>query len=217
MKFEIKNRWNGSVQFVAEIDCADDAATAIKVGLSVRWALKNGANLRGAYLRDADLIDANLRGANLSDADLRGANLIDANLSDADLRGANLRDANLRGADLSDANLRGANLSDIDKARLSITPEGSLIGWKKCRGGAIVKLRIPEDAKRSNATGRKCRAEFADVIEVFGAEFAVSSHDGKTEYRAGQRVTPDGWCEDRWQECASGIHFFLTREEAEAY
>jgi hypothetical protein len=22
---------------------------------------------------------------------------------------------------------------------------------------------------------------------------------------------------DRWQECAGGIHFFITREEAEAY
>ena len=28
-----------------------------------------------------------------------------------------------------------------------------------------------------------------------------------TEYRVGQRVTCDKWCEDRWEECAGGIHF----------
>jgi hypothetical protein len=92
-----------------------------------------------------------------------------------------------------------------------------VIGWKKCAHGIIVKLSIPHDAKRSNATDRKCRAEYADVLEVIGADVAISTHDGKTEYRAGQRVTCDKWVEDRWSECAGGIHFFITRAEAEAY
>lgn len=30
MKFEVKNRFTGSVQFVAEIECADDASTRQK-------------------------------------------------------------------------------------------------------------------------------------------------------------------------------------------
>jgi hypothetical protein len=42
-----------------------------------------------------------------------------------------------------------------------------------------VKLRIPAAARRSSATGRKCRAEFAEVLEVIGAEFGVSQHDGE--------------------------------------
>jgi hypothetical protein len=42
-------------------------------------------------------------------------------------------------------------------------------------------------------------------------------HDGKTEYVAGQRVTPDAF-DDNWQnECASGIHFYLSRIEAEGH
>lgn len=81
----------------------------------------------------------------------------------------------------------------------------------------IVKLRIPESAKRSHAFGRKCRAEFADVLEVIGAEIGISSYDNKIEYRVGQRVTPDEFNENWQEECSSGIHFFITRIEAEKY
>ena len=36
-------------------------------------------------------------------------------------------------------------------------------------------------------------------------------------YRVGETVRPDAWGGDRWVECAGGIHFFLTRYEAENY
>ena len=49
-----------------------------------------------------------------------------------------------------------------------ILPEGDIIGYKKCRDGVIVKLLIPIKAKRSHAFGRKCRAEYAKVLEIFG-------------------------------------------------
>lgn len=129
---------------------------------------------------------------------------------------------NLRGADLSSANLRGADLysaidADLAISRTRILPDGELIGWKKCANGVIVKLRIPADARRSHAFGRKCRAEFADVLEVIGADEARSQHDHRVTYRAGERVTCHGWCQDWTQECAGGIHFFITRAEAEAY
>ena len=208
MKFEVKNRYTGDVQFVADIDCDEGASYSVKLGLAVKLAVKNKE-----ILRDADLRDAYLSGADLGDADLRGAYL----------RGAYLRRANLRGADLSDADLRRADLRDakdipeIAKAQTLITPEGDIIGWKKCREGVIVKMLIPASAKRHNATGRKCRAEYADVLEVIGAEIGISQHDGETEYRVGQRVTCDKWGEDRFEECAGGIHFFITRAEAEAY
>lgn len=82
-------------------------------------------------------------------------------------------------ADLREADLRGTNLYGTE-ALTVITPEGSLIGWKKCRSDVIVKLRIPEEARRSNAAGRKCRAEFADVLEVIGGDVGISQHDGTT-------------------------------------
>ena len=72
--------------------------------------------------------------------------------------------------------------------------------------------------------GRKCRAEFADVIalEAFrpGArtDSGASSHDnGKTTYTIGATVRPDKYDPDPRVECSHGIHFFLTREEAEEY
>jgi hypothetical protein len=174
----------------------------------------------------ADLGGADLRGADLRGADLGGADLVGADLVGANLRGADLGGANLVGADLVGANLGGANLvgvKDADKmqniliSHTSICPEGTLIGWKKCRNNVIVKLEIPAEAKRSNATGRKCRAEYAKVLEVIGAEVGISQHDCDTEYRTGEIVKPDKWDDNRWDECSNGIHFFITRLEAENY
>ena len=116
------------------------------------------------------------------------------------------------------ANLVGANNAELVIARTRILPEGDIIGWKKCKANVIVKLRIPAEAKRSHAFGRKCRAEYADVLEVFGADEGMTNNHGpKTVYRQGERVIPDSFCEDWQNECSNGIHFFITREEAEAY
>ena len=69
IKFAIRNRWTGAVQFEAEIDADQDAGVGIKVGLAVKWARDNSAVLRGADLSGADLRGAVLRGADLSGAD----------------------------------------------------------------------------------------------------------------------------------------------------
>jgi len=227
MKIEIKNRWNGNIIFTHD---AGSNVRGVAIGLALVAALASNADLRGADLSDADLRDADLRGAylrgaylrgaDLSGADLRGADLRDADLRDADLRGAYLSDAYLRGADLSGADLRDADLSDADNiptivyAQTLITAEGDIIGYKKLSGGVIAKLKIPADAKRHNATGRKCRAEYAIVLDGEGA----SQYDCGFVYKVGETVRPtNGFDPDRWNECAGGIHFFLTREEAEDY
>jgi hypothetical protein len=76
-------------------------------------------------------------------------------------------------------------------------------------------LLIPQKARRSNATGRKCRAEYAKVLRVFGATEGISQYDDKVVYHKGETVRCDTWNEDRWTECGGGIHFYLTRIEAE--
>ncbi|MBW7970988.1 pentapeptide repeat-containing protein [Bradyrhizobium sp. BR 10289] len=194
-----------------------DLSRADLYGANLSGANLSRANLSGANLSRADLYGADLYGANLSRADLSGANLSGADLYGANLSGADLSRADLYGANLSGADLSGAKNADRVIAQTRILPEGSLIGWKKCRDNVIVKLRIPEEAKRSHAFGRKCRAEYADVLEVIGAEVGISTHDGETEYRVGQRVVPDSFSEDWATECAPGIHFFITRSEAENY
>jgi len=174
-----------------------------------------GADLDGANLRYADLHGANLRGADLRRADLRYANLHGADLRGADLHGADLRGADLRYANLDGADLRGAKGLDVFTVA---APEGALIGWKKCRNGVLVKLAIPADARRVNAIGsRKCRAEFADVLEVIGADFGKGIHDPEFFYAPGARVVPRSYDPDNRVECSGGIHFFITRGEAEAY
>jgi hypothetical protein len=200
---------------------------AVKSGADLSGADLSGADLSGADLSGANLYGANLYGADLSGANLSGADLYGANLYGAHLSGANLYGANLYGADLSGANLYGANLrsaknSELAQTQTIIVPEGNLVGWKKCRNNVIVKLLIPQKAKRSNATGRKCRAEYVQVLRVFGqdgktADEGISTYNSSVVYRKGDTVRCDTWNEDRFTECGGGIHFFISRVEAENY
>ena len=203
-----------------------------------------GANLRSANLRSANLRSANLSGANLSGADLSGANLSGANLYGANLRsanlsGANLSGANLSGANLSGADLRGADLCDADLCGAKNTdrviwdiytafyplqcPErGAYTAFKKARG-LIVELEIPADAMRSSATSRKCRASKARVISITdvsgnpAGDSVASNYDSNFVYRVGEMVEVPDFNTDRWNECAPGIHHFITRAEAVRY
>ena len=188
---------------------------------NLRGANLRGANLQGADLRDANLQDAYLRGANLQGANLQGADLRDANLQGANLRDANLRDANLwgaylRGANLRGANLQGANLRDAKLSPFLIVPEeGSFIAFKKVDTG-VIKIMIPDDAKRtSTLVGRKCRASHILVLEGSGKS---PTHTQNTlEYKEGEIVVADSYDDDIRVECTNGIHFFMTRKEAEEY
>ncbi len=198
IKIEIKHWLTGSVLFEFEKENNTLRDTIVE------------ANLRGA----------DLRGANLRGANLYGANLREANLREANLYGADLRGANLRGADLYGADLRGAENSELAIAITRILPEGAIIGWKKCRDNRIVKLLIPEDAKRSHAFGRKCRAEKAVVLEIYNGKKkvkeAVSEYDENFMYKVGKTVVPTGkFNEDFTEECQTGIHFYITKIEAE--
>ena len=149
-------------------------------------------------------------------ADLRGADLCGADLRVADLYGANLRGADLYGADL-----RGAE--NVPFIPMTCPDAGSFTAWKKAHGH-IVKLLIPEYARRSSATGRKCRCDKAIVvaIETVSGEPAeldeiASDYNGTFIYKVGETVTEPNFCEDRFKECAEGIHFFINRQEAVDY
>ena len=197
------------------------------------------ADLREADLRRADLFEANLREANLRRADLRRADLREANLREANLREADLREANLcradlcradlRGADLRGANLRGAKLDNIQYDHttaffaIQCPEKGAFIGYKKARG-KIIELEICADALRSSATTRKCRCSMAKVLSITnidgsdsGITEIASNYDPNFIYRIGDIVSVDNFNNDRWDECSTGIHFFITRNEAVMY
>ena len=167
-----------------------------------------------AYLRNADLTGADLTGAYLIGAYLTGADLTGADLTGAYLRNADLRNAYLIGADLT-----GATVDEKTTINFPIAcPEtGSFIGWKKA-GEKIVKLQICEDARRSSATGRKCRCDKALVLEIQELDGTksnlteVNSDYSETfVYKVGEVVSEPKFYSLRWEECAPGIHFFITR------
>ena len=241
IKISIKNRWTGSILFeYSSVDntLAKTVTEALKGGANLRGAVLYGAKLRGADLYGADLYGADLRGAvlyganlygaNLRNADLYGADLYGADLRGANLYGANLRNADLYGADLYGADLRGANLCGADLrgvrgAYIACPTDGSFIGWKKA-SGYIVKLQIPEDARRSSAGGEKCRCDKAYVVEIQNADGTKadidtihSNHDANFVYTVGATVEVSDFDDDRWSECAPGIHFFIDRRAAVEY
>jgi uncharacterized protein YjbI with pentapeptide repeats len=183
-----------------------------------------GADLYGADLHGAVLYGANLRGANLYGADLCGADLYEADLREADLRGANLRGADLRGADLREADLREADLSGlkINENTFGVTincpEEGSFIGYKKC-DSVIVKLLILEDSKRSSATTYKCRASKVKCLEIDNGNKTeiCSNYSPSFTYKVGEISEVNNFDENRWHECSTGIHFFMSKEMAKQY
>ena len=190
-----------------------------------------GANLWGVNLRGADLREADLQGANLWGVNLRGADLREADLQGANLRGADLREADLQGANLRGANLRGADLQGANNIPDYICPiccpeKGSFTGFKKAYWNntpVIVELEISTEAKRSSATNRKCRCNKAKVLSITDlqgiAEFqkAHSRYDNDFIYEVGKTVIVDDYDDNRWNECSTGIHFFITRKEAVDY
>ena len=226
---KILHRFTGAVLW------EDDSPTmretleaAVRARASLIGASLDGASLIGASLNDASLNRASLIGASLNRASLIGASLNRASLDGASLDRASLNDASLNRASLNDASLDGASLNGASLPAFQLVPEeGAFIAWKALRGPDIViaKLEIPADAARtSSLVGRKCRSSAARILsltlkgsgEPVGEAF--SSHDPSFVYRVGEVVVPrQPFDPDIRVECTSGIHFFITRAEAESY
>ena len=194
------------------------------------------ANLRKADLAYADLRKADLTYANLRKADMYRACCYDTNLNGVDLRNADLSEVDMSIADLREANLLGTNLKNTDIVCAVISedtkidypiacPEtGSFIGYKKAVSEKIVKLQICKDAKRSSATAKKCRCSKALVLAIenmdgsdSGLQEIESHFDPCFIYRVGEIAEVYNFDNDRWRECASGIHFFMDRQDAVEY
>ena len=206
---------------------APDGERAILYGADLRGAYLNGADLSGANLIRANLRGAYLNGAYLNGAYLTGADLRGANLIRANLRGAYLIGADLTGADLNEADLNGADLNGAMNAPyvpMACPDEGEYTAYKKARGDYIVVLRIPSYAKRSSASGRKCRCDKANVIRIENLDGSMadvstvySTYDDSFGYTVGETVTVENFDDNRWNECAPGIHHFMNSQEAIDY
>ena len=204
-------------------------------GADLSWAIFDRANASacfcGARLFNTCFLCtkanyADFRGAKLSfsyieNTDLYGTKFMGADLNSADVFVKDFSNINVRGAHIGSGLLKGENLDCAFP--LACPEEGPFIGWKKA-SGKIIKLEIPENAKRSSAYGRKCRCNKAKVLviqELDGQDSGLveieSDHDKNFIYKIGETVKVDDFCEDRWEECSAGIHFFITRNEAVNY
>lgn len=115
--------------------------------------------------------------------------------------------------------------------------KGEYIAWKKCVKydptrssckNVYAKLLIPADAKRSSACSNKCRASKAKVLGFYdinekplNIRTAVSMYQYDSTpfvYKVGEVAVPrKPFDENRFEDCASGIHHFMTFEEAAKY
>lgn len=194
----------------------------------LRWADLGGvemsgvdlslANMRGANMRGAKMIGVAMIGADMSEADMSGAKMIQV-----DMRGANLTGTKMRGVDAIGVDMRGVNMRGA-VCPMCCPEKGEFTGFKKVPGNYIVELRITETAKRSSAITRKCRCSEAVVMSITTLEgketekiTVFSTYDPGFSYTVGETVSVDNFDENRWNECAPGIHFFITREEAVNY
>ena len=159
----------------------------------------------------------------------RLTSLIDCDFTTSTLENCNFDDAPLYDVNLQFVNFVGKNILP----HIHCPEVGSFVGWKKAqipdinRPGyykdVIIKLIIPIDAKRSSATSNKCRASTACVVSITDMNGtphykACSFYDPEFIYEVGEVVKPtQEFDENRWRECSSGIHFFLTAEEAIQY
>ena len=137
-------------------------------------------------------------------------------------------DGNYIDCDFRNARI-GCNVDAINLDIHSICPEeGSFIAWKKAQlddqSYCIVKLKIPKDAKRLSGTSRKCRCDKAKVLEIqaLNNPFIVyteahSWYNSDFVYKMGKTVKVTYFDDNRWIQCGEGIHFFMTRKEAEVY
>lgn len=179
----------------------------------------DGVDFEGSTVENA-LFD----GCSMRKANFRNAKMVTASFRYCDMRECNIEGANLYGAVLEFAKLDGI-VSDEGTQwfRLHCPETGAFLAYKKCVNDRMVQLLVPADAKRTSATLPSCRCNKAKVLTIKSFDFkenfdeAWSLVDENFVYRRGEWVEVKNFNEDRWQDSTTGIHFWLTRAEAEAY
>ncbi|MCI8561756.1 MAG: pentapeptide repeat-containing protein [Dorea sp.] len=180
--------------------------------------------LDGADFENSSVENALFDGCSMKGADFKNARMVTASFRRCDMRGCNIEDATLFGAVLEHADLEGIISNEGTKwFRLHCPEKGAFLGYKKCVNDRMVQLLIPADAKRTSATLPSCRCSKAKVLTIKSFDFtknfeeAWSLVDENFVYKKGEWVEVKDFNEDRWQDSTTGIHFWMSRAEAEAY
>lgn len=180
--------------------------------------------LNGVSFENSSVENTLFDGCPMRGADFKNAFMRTASFRYCDMRECNIEGANLFGAVLEFADLEGIiSNEDTQWFRLRCPEEGAFLAYKKCVNDRLVQLLVPADAKRTSATMPSCRCNKAKVLTIKSFDYtesfdeAWSLVDENFVYRVGQWVEVKDFNENRWQDSTTGIHFWLTREEAKAY
>jgi len=207
-------------------------------GADLWGAQMKGVDLFHANLELSDCYESDFSKAHFHNTILTGAHLDQANFNkavfvntklDANLYWSNFAGAEFRGISVdSYTNLEGVNLFNVSFVHISphsYYPTGRIIsediyGYKKCEDkeghSIIVKLKIPRGAIVFSINGRKCRTNQAEVISIEGADRAYSQFNHISYYVGDKFFIYNFDCQYN-VECGEGIHFFMTKKEAEQY
>lgn len=181
-----------------------------------------------------------------SGTNFAGASFDKCNMKNAICYGANFRDTSFWNTDLTNVKMYEADFTNADFTRckldnimydeltagiaLACPEQGPFVAFKKAHlyngDRCIVKLYVPAEAERSSATTRKCRVSKAKVVAVYKIEGGIytpvkqnaySNHTNSFVYKLGSTVSVKNFDKNRWNECSTGIHCFITKREAALY
>ena len=180
----------------------------------------NNSNFDKAVASETDFYGSSLRMASFFRTDLRKTNFSYADLSSADLLEADFYKSTLCGAWFGNTK----NMPYIP----TWLPVESFIGWVKVVGeeeSYIVKIKILNESQRTRGVGDICRCDRALVLEIQDLEGhkldieEIEYHD-KTSvliFKVWEVTVCEDWYPGRWNDCKSGITFFIDRQSAVLY
>jgi hypothetical protein len=206
----------------------------------------HGANLFSSNFREATANTCNFRETNLNNSnfdkgvacecDFYGSSARMSSFFRTKLDKCVFAMTDLSNSDFLEASLRksvfcGCPLSGVKNIPVFIPtylPEGDFIGWVKVIGeneNYIIKIKVLNDSKRTRGMGDICRCDKALVLSIQdleGNELDVEEieyHDrtGTMVFRKQEVVECEHWYPGRWDDCQSGITFFIDRQSAMLY
>lgn len=101
-----------------------------------------------------------------------------------------------------------------------------LIGYKKAKISTryvLIKLEIPEGAIVFQPNNYKCRTNIVKVLRIYDMtdnkeyNIAYSMYNRRFAYTVGETIICHDFELNNTVECAEGIHFFMTENEAREY
>ena len=181
-------------------------------GTSFFAAILQYTDFSNSRVIDSELAYANLVRAKLTDVVFHGTKFENANFFRADISGSYFESADLNDADIEKAI---GNLLEYRKGKILKEP---INGYKKIDGDMII-LEIPAGAVVFSINGNICRTNKAKVTDII-ADYPNDNtyYDSNAiEYSIDKVINVENFDLIYNAGSTTGIHFFMTREEAEDY